>query len=55
VQDSTHLVGRKVYIALTRITDQEPVTIPMPLNTAFNFFQQAAGWRYFFDIQSFYS
>jgi hypothetical protein len=31
------------------------MTIPVPLNTAFNFFQQAAGWRYFFDIQSFYS
>lgn len=31
------------------------MAITVPLDTAFKFFQQSAGWSYFFDIQSFYS
>jgi hypothetical protein len=55
VQNGAHFIGRQIDVRLTAVTDQEAMTVTVPLHTAFDFFQQAAGWRYFFDIQSFYS
>ena len=43
VKHRPHFIGGQINVRFAAVTNQEPVTIPVSLHTAFDFFQQAAG------------